>query len=291
MSALQLLESLRNGPSAAEKAAIERWMRGKSENSRRTYNTAMQAFLAASQAETVEMACRTQELAKRSIAAFCASLVDKSPNTRHQRLSQVKRLLEFCESEDVCPTCAKYVPAEDHKPAPKMERWFPEDAEMAEMIATENCPEKRLLLQVLYGMGLRAHEAIGLRLENVRYFKSSETWAVWLTGKGRKSADVPIPESLVPEIMRLQLENEEGPWFRFQYGWAKRTVKAALRRIGIDEDGMCCHALRHAHCQNAQTAGVDEAKVSLNMRHSNVETTRQYGRFVQKSPGESLGIG
>lgn len=292
MTALHLLNPENTpGPSENEQAAIERWLRGKSENTRKSYMDGLRLFLAAAGAETIEQACGTAHIARRSFSAFCDALEGKRARTRYKRLVDLRKLLVLCHEENVCPDVAKYVPAEDHRNKDSMQRWYPSDAEIQRMIRGEDDPRRRLLLQVLYGMGLRASEAINLRLENVRYFERTGTWAVYLVGKGGKGADVPIPDALVPEVMRLQLENgENGSWFDRGYRWANMVVKEALKRIGVDEKGMACHSLRHAHCQNTQEAGVSEDRVSRNLRHSDIRTTRQYGRFVDKSPGEVLGL-
>ena len=276
-----------------ERMAIERWMRGNSENTRRTYTTALRTFLRAAGTENVSDACQTPEQAKRAIAAFCDAMAGKCAATRHQRLSHFRRLLVLCAEEGATCSCAKYVPVEDHKPEPQMRPWFPDDAQLSKMIRLENDPQKKLLLQVLYRMGLRASEALSLRLENVFYTRSTDVWAVWVLGKGSRGRDVPIPGDMVSEIMGLQLENDgRGYWFRRGYSWAYRSSKAALRRIGVDEKGKACHALRHSHGQNAQDAGESESAVSRNMGHASLEMLRQrYGRHVPKSPGENLGRG
>jgi len=153
--------------------------------------------------------------------------------------------------------------------------------------ATPTGLRDRALLEVLYGAGLRASEALALRLQDIDF----DVGFVRTMGKGSKERVVPLGR---PALEALREYNERG---RPQLGGAG-TLKAAelflnargrrlsrqglhliikryVRQAGLPED-VSAHTLRHSFATHLLEGGADLRAVQEMLGHADLSTTQIY---------------
>jgi integrase/recombinase XerD len=141
----------------------------------------------------------------------------------------------------------------------------------------------RALLELLYGCGLRASEACGLRMRDV----NADEGTVRVTGKGGKERDVPLGGAAADALGRY-LRNARprlGPPATDSVFVSVRgrplgptDVRRALRReltaAGLAERSP--HALRHTFATHLLEHGADLRSIQELLGHASVGTTQVY---------------
>lgn len=150
----------------------------------------------------------------------------------------------------------------------------------------------KLLLELLYGAGLRVSEACQLRLADIDLNEEM----LLVRGKGEKFRWVPFGKSIrlalsdyLPEREKaapqalstgfLLLSQKKGPLTRIQ---AYLIVREAARLTGLSRP-ISPHALRHSYATHLLLAGMDIAYLQRLLGHTNLTTTQHY---LQILPGE-----
>ncbi|MCC2548250.1 tyrosine-type recombinase/integrase [Hymenobacter sp. BT175] len=145
----------------------------------------------------------------------------------------------------------------------------------------------QLLLEMLYGTGIRLSELIGIRHEDL----SLPARTVRVTGKGNKQRLVPLNPTLLlvleRYIARKQAEfggagNAPGPLFvtdkleplyeKFVY----RTVKHYLSQITTASSQQHPHVLRHSFATHLLGKGADLNAIKELLGHANLAATQVY---------------
>ncbi|MEN2992086.1 MAG: tyrosine-type recombinase/integrase [Bacteroidia bacterium] len=144
----------------------------------------------------------------------------------------------------------------------------------------------KVLLELLYGSGLRVSEACRLRLEDINLKERM----LRIEGKGQKVRWVPFSrqlERLLAEYLPLRaqryrprrgcnafllLSQKGGPLTRIQaYG----IVREAARAAGLERP-ISPHALRHSFATHLLLAGMDLAYLQRLLGHASLTTTQHY---------------
>jgi site-specific recombinase XerD len=167
------------------------------------------------------------------------------------------------------------------------------EPEVAALLAAADTERDRALLGVLVGAGLRAAEAAGLDLGDVREDGEGGTALHVRQGKGRKDRVVPIRAD-VAALIRAYLRatgrrlGDDGPLFRaHDRGASRRRARLSTRsvgavvarcctRAGIDAKAISPHSLRHTMAIRALRAGANVVAVSKLLGHASVTTTQKY---------------
>jgi integrase/recombinase XerD len=145
----------------------------------------------------------------------------------------------------------------------------------------------RALLETLYGAGLRASEAISLRLQDV----DLEVGFVRTVGKGEKERVVPLGRKAVEA---LRAYNERGRRLLGGAGTVKAPelflnnrgrrlsrqglhliIKKYARMAGLSED-VSAHTLRHSFATHLLEGGADLRAVQEMLGHADLSTTQIY---------------
>jgi integrase/recombinase XerC len=139
----------------------------------------------------------------------------------------------------------------------------------------------RLLLELLYGCGLRIGEAVGLNLED---FDRRERW-VRVRGKGRKERQVPYgskaAEALDAYLEARQSETEPNALFlnyrgtRLTDRGARNIVKFYATYVAGDSS-IHPHTLRHAFATDLLSHGADLRAIQELLGHARLSTTQKY---------------
>jgi integrase/recombinase XerC len=164
------------------------------------------------------------------------------------------------------------------------------DGEMPE-IAT--WPERdRLILELLYGCGIRNSELIGIDLDDVRW--SGE--AILVRGKGRKERYVPFGDAVKSALdgylpirqqklaerkqsTRALLVNLRG--LRLTTRSVGRIVKRIAVAKGLSPD-VHPHTLRHAFGTHLLEEGADLRAIQEMLGHERLSTTQRYTQLSMK---------
>jgi integrase/recombinase XerC len=211
--------------------------------------------------------------------------------TLGRKLSAVRGFLAFMQRDGVLSTN----PAREVR-TPRAERKLPEYVsqrgadvlmEAAEDRAAQNTlPGTRLLviLELLYGSGVRLSELHGLDLESL----DLAGMRARVLGKGRKERIVPLTPPTLVAIERYLPRREEtgarsnrGPLLVNPQGerLSKRSIQIAVKDLLHDVgegDGRSVHSLRHAFATHLLDGGADLKAVGELLGHVSLSTTRIY---------------
>src|SRR5438309_886791 len=156
-----------------------------------------------------------------------------------------------------------------------------------EMPDTASFPERdRLMLELLYGCGIRNSELIGINLEDVRL--SAE--AILIRGKGKKERYVPFGDSVktaLPAYLQARqtllsetrknsnalLINQRGG--RLTTRSVGRIIKKIAVAKGLSPD-VHPHTLRHAFGTHMLEEGADLRAIQELLGHERLATTQRY---------------
>jgi integrase/recombinase XerC len=143
----------------------------------------------------------------------------------------------------------------------------------------------RLLLELLYGCGLRISEAVGLNLED---FDRTERW-VRVRGKGRKERQVPYG-SKAAEALDAYLDSYQNarqsqaePHALFlNHHAARLTDRGAYNIVKFyatyvaGDSSIHPHTLRHAFATDLLSHGADLRAIQELLGHARLATTQKY---------------
>jgi integrase/recombinase XerC len=164
------------------------------------------------------------------------------------------------------------------------------DGDMPEIAAF---PERdRLLLELLYGCGIRNSELIGINLDDIRV--SAE--AILIRGKGKKERYVPFGGSAVAALRtylsaRQQLLTEKKkttPALLINQRGGRLTVRSVGRIVkkiavakGLSPD-VHPHTFRHAFGTHMLEEGADLRAIQELLGHERLSTTQRYTQLSMK---------
>ena len=146
------------------------------------------------------------------------------------------------------------------------ERDFWTSEQIEAIIGAATIKEVRLCLSFMAFAGLRIHEAVKIKPEDIR------NGFIYVIGKGDKFAKVPVSSRLKSELDRVggtfDFSSINGDSIRYQL---KIIAKKAL---GDTFSGSVNpHRLRHSFASNALRAGVGPKTLQKLLRHSDIGTT------------------
>jgi integrase/recombinase XerD len=149
------------------------------------------------------------------------------------------------------------------------------------------------LVAFLYGTGLRISEALGLKLEDIRYKTEADGFqtpiSVRVIGKGNKERVVPLSDTaqraLFQWLRRRKLEGGSTPFVWVQLSGTtrgktltdrgvRRMVNARSVDAGLGK--LSPHKLRSSYASALIEAGVSIDKVMDILGHESINTTRLY---------------
>jgi integrase/recombinase XerC len=164
------------------------------------------------------------------------------------------------------------------------------DGEMGEVASF---PERdKLMLELLYGCGIRNSELVGINVEDVR----SSAEAILIRGKGKKQRYVPFGEAVkralktyLPERQLVLSENHKSTRAlminRRGGRLTTRSVGRITKRIavakGLSPD-VHPHTLRHAFGTHMLEEGADLRAIQEMLGHERLSTTQRYTRLSMK---------
>jgi integrase/recombinase XerC len=163
----------------------------------------------------------------------------------------------------------------------------------SKMPETSSFPERdQLMLELLYGCGIRNSELIGIDLDDIRL--TSE--AILIRGKGKKERYVPFGDSVrlalqayLPARQKLLAESKKStPALLVNLRGGRLTTRSVGRIVkniaiakGLSPD-VHPHTLRHAFGTHMLEEGADLRAIQELLGHERLSTTQRYTQLSMK---------
>lgn len=150
----------------------------------------------------------------------------------------------------------------------------------------------RAIAEILYGLGLRAAEVVGLKLDDIDLIQRQ----VKVTGKGNRERIVPVPGlTIAPLALWLQRRSElvnkgtSDPENVFVSIRGRKLDPRDIRRIVADgvnkaarAAGATPHTFRHSFATHLLDNGADLRAVQEMLGHASLSTTQVYTHLTRK---------
>jgi len=165
-----------------------------------------------------------------------------------------------------------------HDETIKLPKTLPKPVSKAYLFeALQECDqEERLLLLMLYALGLRISEIANLKLESIQ-----NGW-VRIKGKGDKIRELPLLDEVAKELS-LYLESKRLKEYLFEKSGNRLSenqiryrVGKIFRKIGVR---VTPHQIRHAFATDLLESGARITDVSKLLGHASLETTQIYTKL------------
>ena len=251
-------------------------LKGYSENTIRTYlNEFLQLLFLLKHHPVQEL---TPDRLK-SYMLYCHKKLRLSTNTLHSRLNALKFYFE------------KVLYREQffyEIPRPKKESSLPKllsTYDIKRMFDNITNPKHKLMLQLVYVMGLRVSEIVKLKISDI---DSKRMHVLIESAKGKKDRYVPLPKSILTDLRKYYKQYKPSVYlFEGQTGqqYHVRSVQAVFKQamdkanikkpIGI-------HGLRHSYATHLLESGTDISYIQQILGHKDIKTTLIYTHVSNK---------
>ncbi len=241
-------------------------VRGYSDTTITTYETALR------QMAEVSHFYEEDSVTILDITPFRFNIVKNSKKTIVKKLSAVRSFAKYLE--DQCQFSLKLIADESIKvpqslPKPIEEKYITEVLEGANL-------QERLLISMLYGLGLRISELSELKLTDIK-----AEW-VQVHGKGSKVRELPLLSEL-QILIRHYLENYHPKKYLFEKGNAPlNAAQLRYKLTKLFKDAglkVTPHQLRHSFATHLLNHGARISDVSELLGHETMATTQVYTKL------------
>ncbi len=215
-----------------------------------------------------------------------------APRSQARKLSALRQFYKFLAAEGLRPDDPTAT-----LDAPRLGRSLPkllDESEVGGLIAAARAmpagAERSrlvLLLELLYGAGLRVSELVGLPLAAVL----RQARVLVLRGKGGKERMVPLGEPVRAALADYLAERDfflarakPSPWLFASRGAKGHLTRQRLTQLmkslapaaGIEPSRLSPHVLRHAFATHLVEGGADLRSVQTLLGHADIATTQIY---------------
>ncbi len=206
------------------------------------------------------------------ITPYRFKIVKNNKKTIMKKLSAIHSFVKYLENQ--CHIPVKLIGDESIK-VPKSLPKPIEEQSIDEVLAKANLEEK-LLVSMLYGLGLRISELSALELKDIK-----KEW-VQIHGKGNKVRELPLLENL-SKLISVYVNQKSPKKYLFEKGNAPMNA-AQLRYMMtklFKESGfkVTPHQLRHSFATHLLHHGARIADVSELLGHETMATTQVYTKL------------
>lgn len=222
---------------------------------------------------------------------YCIRDLKLKESTIHNRINAIRFYYE-----DVLGREGYMIPV----PRPKKPSTLPKvlsKSELKKMFELTTNIKHKVILQLVYGMGLRVSEIVALKITDI----DSKRMMVHLRcAKGKKDRYVPLPMSaldLIREYFRMYKPKDflvegmtGGP---YTVRSVQAVFKTAMNKARIKKP-IGIHGLRHSYATHLLEAGTDMSFIQKLLGHRDIKTTMIYAKIGERdiakieSPLDSL---
>ena len=216
---------------------------------------------------------------KMLLETFLDNIGKYAPSSHNYRKTCIKGAFKYFVNvlELIPSNIAEVLPARKNN---AKERGFWTMEQIDRILDKAPDPNRRLLWSLMAFAGLRIHEALAFKKEDV-----SDGY-IYVIGKGNKPAKVPVSNRMAAEFERCGWKWD---FSRFSDGVhpVRRAARLALPE-GFQGDANN-HRFRHSFASNLIRGGADPKSVQKLMRHSNIQTTLNiYSHLMDKDLGDAI---
>ena len=206
------------------------------------------------------------------ITPFRFDISKNSKKTIVKKLSAIRSFVKYLEDQchlQIKVTGLESIKTPQNLPKPIEERYIAEVLESADI-------QERLMIMMLYGLGLRISELSSLKLSQIK-----REW-IEVIGKGSKSREIPLLPSLYTLIERYRRDFSPREYL-FEKG--KSPLNAAQIRYKVSKLFKAAgikatpHQLRHSFATHLLNNGARIADVSELLGHETMATTQVYTKL------------
>lgn len=264
-------------------------------SSKKTYRKALQRFFDWTEERNLQ-----NQLVRTDILAYKNYLMDNyKACTVSSYISAVKAFYIYLEAEKISPNIASAIKGAKQSAGFYKDSLTIEQAkELLNSIDKSNLQGLRdyAIINLLINTGLRTIELERANIEDIR--QSAGRSLLYIQGKGRDSKDnfvvltatteKPIREYLqarkitvdnAPLFASVSDRNKGG---RLTTRSIRRIVKDRLKYIGINNEKLSAHSLRHTAITFSLLAGASIQEAQQMARHSNINTTMIYAHNINR---------
>jgi len=206
------------------------------------------------------------------ITPFRFKIVKNHKKTIVKKLSAIRSFVKYLK--DQCHLSVKLIGDESIKVAQSLPKPI-EQTYIDEVLSKANLEEK-LLISMLYGLGLRISELSDLKLEDIK-----EKW-VQIHGKGNKVRELPLLAQL-KNLIEQYVQNTSPKRYLFEKGNApmnaaqlRYKLAKLFKQAGIKATP---HQLRHSFATHLLNNGARISDVSELLGHETMATTQVYTKL------------
>lgn len=151
-----------------------------------------------------------------------------------------------------------------------------------------------LLFKILVYAGLRASEALGLKVKD--FTENESVYTIKIFGKGQKEQKAYCPKDAISDELSFIVEHEDLKDADYVFQTinkkrldrhnAYRALSTIYHRAGVESSGL--HILRHTLAMRLMRADTPITTIQSVLRHSSIITTGIYAKADSKDKKESL---
>lgn len=222
-----------------------------------------------------------KELGPREIKQYLLHLIDE----KHCSWSQYRQTV--CGLRFLYAKVLGHEWLAEHIPFPRRERRLPNfltPEEAKRVLESVEHPKHRMMLETLYGTGVRCGELVRLRVEDI---DSGRKVIVVRNGKGNKERLTLLGETLLGKLRNYYRQYRPKEWlFEGRSGHVQEAVPQKACQRAEEDSGVgkrvTPHILRHSFATALLEQGVDLITISNLLGHSRIKTTELYTHVTLK---------
>ena len=194
-----------------------------------------------------------------------------SKKTIYKKVSVIKSFVKFLKNKKIK---IKVLNDENIKTSKTLPKPIPDEAIKE---AIDKAPlEDRLLIELLYSLGLRISEIEGLKIEDIK-----NSWVI-VKGKGAKIRQLPLIKR-VEELIEEYIEKHSPSEYLFEKKGKKLSSNQLRYKITKIFKGLSLkvtpHQLRHSFATELLQSGASIVDVSKLLGHSSLDSTQIYTKL------------
>jgi integrase/recombinase XerD len=215
-----------------------------------------------------------------SYLLYCMKELKHSENQIHSRINALKFYYEQVLKQEKL-----FIDI----PRPKKVKQLPKVIDIHDVKKMIQCTENikhKLILQLVYGMGLRVSEIVAMKITDI----DSKRMQVHIqSGKGKKDRMGNLPETLLEPLRtyykaympkKYLFEGALGEQYSIRS--AQAVFKDAMKRAHINKV-VGIHGLRHSYATHLHEAGTDITLIQELLGHNQLSTTMGYTHVSKRN--------